>query len=288
MDKSQPGRVVRLLEMIKFSHTLFALPFALTGLVLAADGLPEFRVLLWVLAAMVGARTAAMTWNRIADREIDAKNPRTAERHLPAGTVRPAEAWLLLVGATALLIFSAGMLNPLCLKLSPLALFVLFLYPYTKRFTSLCHFVLGLSLAAAPLGAWIAVTGAWDARIYPLAGAVVLWVAGFDVLYALQDLEFDRAENLHSVPSRIGTAGSLFVARLLHVGMLGLLFYQGTLLSLGGFYWAGVTATAALLLYEHSLVSAKDLSKLDAAFFTMNGVISVVVFAGAFLDRVIR
>lgn len=284
MPESLRGRVSALLEMIKFSHTVFALPFALTGMVLAAQGLPGPGTVLGILAAMVGARTAAMAWNRIADAEIDAANPRTAGRHLPAGLVTPLEAWALTLGGAALVVVAAWALNPLCLRLSPLALAVLFLYPFAKRFTVACHFLLGLALAAAPLGAWVAVTGAWSWRILPLGVAVLLWVAGFDVLYALQDLEFDRSSGLHSVPQRLGRGPALRLAARLHVGVIGLLLLQAPLFGLGAWYLLGVACVAALLLYEHALVTPSDLRRLDAAFFTMNGVISVVVFAATFLD----
>ena len=278
------GRVGTLLEMIKFSHTIFALPFALTGMVLAADGLPGPGTILWILAAMVGARTAAMAWNRIADAAIDARNPRTAERHLPAGTVRVEEAWALTLAGVVLLLLAAWALNPLCLKLAPLALAVLFVYPYTKRFTTLCHYLLGLALAAAPLGAWMAVTGEWSWRILPLGLAVLLWVAGFDILYALQDLDFDRTEGLHSVPQRLGVGRSLRIAARLHLLLVALLALQVPLFGLGWWYAAGLLAVAVLLFYEHSLVTPYDLSRMDAAFFTMNGVISVVVFAATLVD----
>lgn len=271
-------RVVDLLEMIKFSHTLFALPFALTGMVLAADGMPKATVLGWILVAMAGARTAGMTWNRIADRHIDAKNPRTADRHIPAGRVAIGEAWLLLIAGVAAMELAAAMLNPLCLYLSPVALAALWLYPYTKRFTRWCHLFLGVCLSAAPLGAWVAVTGSLDWRIVPLALAVVLWVAGFDILYALQDYEFDRAAGLHSIPRVLGIRWSLIFARALHAAMFVFLLWQVALFGLGVVYLLGLMIVAALLIYEHTLVSPQDLSKLDAAFFTMNGVISVVVF----------
>ena len=278
------GRLGALLEMIKFSHTVFALPFALTGMVLAADGLPGVGTIFWILLAMVGARTAAMAWNRIADAAIDARNPRTADRHLPAGTVRPAEAWGLTLAGVGLLLLAAWALNPLCPKLSPLALAVVFAYPYAKRFTSLCHYLLGLALAAAPLGAWVAVTGEWSWRIVPLGLGVLVWVAGFDILYALQDLTFDRAEGLHSVPQKMGVGRSLKLAARLHVVLVALLVLQIPLFGLGWVYAAGVAAVAALLLYEHALVTPYDLSRMDAAFFTMNGVISVVVFAATLVD----
>lgn len=278
------GRVGALLEMIKFSHTVFALPFALTGMVLAAGGIPRLGTLVWIVAAMVGARTAAMAWNRIADARIDAANPRTAHRHLPAGLVRPGEAWALALGGAALLVLAAWALNPLCLALSPLALAVLFLYPYAKRFTAWCHYLLGLALAAAPLGAWIAVTGQWSWRIVPLGLAVLLWVAGFDILYALQDEAFDRKAGLHSVPQRWGRGAALKRAARLHAAVVALLALQVPLFGLGLWYGLGVAAVALLLLYEHALLTPRDLSRLDAAFFSMNGVISVVVFAATLLD----
>jgi 4-hydroxybenzoate polyprenyltransferase len=270
--------------MIKFSHTVFALPFALTGMVLAARGIPGFGTLFWIVAAMVGARTAAMAWNRIADAAIDAANPRTAGRHLPAGTVRPGEAWALALGGALLLVLAAWALNPLCLALSPLALAVLFLYPYAKRFTTLCHYLLGLALAAAPLGAWIAVTGQWSWRIVPLGLAVLLWVAGFDILYALQDEDFDRQAGLHSVPQRWGRGPALKRAARLHAAVVALLALQLPLFGLGLWYGLGVAAVALLLLYEHALLTPRDLSRLDAAFFSMNGVISIVVFVATLLD----
>lgn len=286
MEQARTGRLVDLLEMIKFSHTIFALPFALTGLLLAAGAIPSLWTIAWVVVAMVGARTAAMSWNRIADRDIDAKNPRTADRHLVTGKVTMNEGWLLTGAGVLLLLLAAWMLNPLCLKLSPIALTAIFLYPFSKRYTSLCHYLLGVCLAAAPLGAWIAVTGQWSWRIVPLGLAVVLWVAGFDVLYALQDLNFDREEGLHSIPSRLGVGGSLKLAARLHMIMLVLLALQAPLFGLGFWYLLGLAVVTGLLFYEHSLVTPDDLSGLDAAFFTMNGVISVVIFVATLLDVV--
>ncbi len=284
MQTGSGSRLATLLEMIKFSHTVFALPFAFTGMVLAAGGLPGPWVIVWVVVAMVGGRTAGMAWNRLADAAIDARNPRTADRHLPAGTVRPAEAWALVVGGVVLLELAAWALNPLCLALSPLALGVLFAYPFAKRFTWLCHFLLGLALAAAPLGAWVAVTGEWGWRIVPLALAVLAWVAGFDVLYALQDVAVDRAQGLHSIPQRLGVGPALKLAARLHLALVALLVLQIPLFGLGAWYALGVAAVALLLMYEHALLTPRDLSRLDAAFFTMNGVISVVVFAAVLLD----
>lgn len=283
MTKAVFDRISRLLEMIKFSHTIFALPFALTGMVLAAGGLPEGRVVFWIVAAMVGARTAAMAFNRIADRHIDAKNPRTADRHIPAGKVRLAEAWALTTGGAVLTVGAAAALNPLCLMLSPVALGAVFAYPYMKRYTWFCHYFLGICLSAAPLGAWIAVTGSWDWKIAPLAIAVVLWVAGFDILYALQDLEFDREEDLHSVPKLLGVKWSLRVAKALHAVVFLLFLLQAPLFGLSTVYLLGLFVVGALLVHEHSLVSPEDLSRLDAAFFTMNGVISVVIFVSVSL-----
>lgn len=284
MNSTVAGRVTLLLEMIKFSHTIFALPFALTGMVLAAGGLPPLAVVAWIIAAMVGARTAAMAFNRIADRDIDAKNPRTAMRHIPAGTVKLTEAWLLTAAGVVLTVFAAWKLNPLCLALSPVALAAVLSYPFFKRFTWFCHVFLGICLSAAPLGAWMAVRGTLDLEILPLAGAVVIWVAGFDVLYALGDVDFDRAAGLHSIPKALGISGSLYLARFLHAAMFGLLILNGTLFALGVWYYLGLAVVAGLLFYEHSLVKPSDLSRLDAAFFTMNGIISVVVFLFTSLD----
>lgn len=288
MVRALGGRVTDLLEMIKFSHTLFALPFALAGMMLAAGGLPESRVVVWILAAMVGARTAAMTFNRIADKEIDAKNPRTAMRHLPAGRVGAVEAWIMTLAGAGLTVFAAGMLNPLCLALSPVALAAVFAYPYFKRFTWFCHVFLGVCLSAAPLGAYMAVTGRLDPVILPLGLAVVLWVAGFDILYALQDLDHDRAAGLHSIPGVLGVAKSLILAKLLHGAAYLLFLVQIPLFGLGAYYWAGMAVVFILIAYEHSLVKVNDLSKLDAAFFTMNGIISVVVFLAAASDLLTR
>ncbi len=287
MAKSLFGRIKDLLEMIKFSHTIFALPFALTALLLASGKMPEGRVLLWVVVAMAGARTSAMAMNRIADRHIDAKNPRTASRHIPAGKVTLWDAWALTVGGAAALIFAAWMLNPLCFYLSPVALGAVYLYPYLKRFTSFCHYFLGICLAGAPLGAWMAARGDLDPKILPLALAVVVWVAGFDILYALQDLDFDKKEGLSSIPARFGVRGSLLLAKILHVAMIALLGWQIELFHLGAIYKAGFILVALLIVYEHSLLKPDDLSKLDAAFFNMNGIISVVVFLSVALDMAI-
>lgn len=279
-----------LLEMIKFSHTVFAFPFALTGAVLAslANGAPpSISQIAWICLAMVGARSGAMGLNRIIDARIDADNPRTAGRHLPAGTVGRAEAWGLVLASFALLLLAAWMLNPLCFYLAPVALFFLVLYSYCKRFTALAHLVLGLCLAAAPVGAWIALRGDLQWPIVVLGLAVLFWVAGFDIFYALQDLEFDRAHGLFSIPSRLGAGPSVQLARLFHLLMLGLLLLLPLGTELGGLYLLGVAAVAAMLWYEHRLVKPDDLSKLDAAFFNMNGYISVTIFAFTLADALL-
>jgi 4-hydroxybenzoate polyprenyltransferase len=273
------------LEMIKFEHTLFALPFAFLGMVLAAGGWPSWWTVLWIVAAMVGARSAAMGFNRLVDRRIDAANPRTAGRALPAGLVSSRWVAFFVAASAALLVFAAWELNPLAFYLSPLALAILFLYSYTKRFTWASHLVLGLSLAGAPLGAWIAVRG--DVRAAPLllAACVLLWVAGFDVLYALQDLEFDRRSGLFSIPARFGVVGALWISAILHGLMLGLLallprLYPG----LGAGFWIGWAGCVALIGWQHWVVRPGDLSRLNAAFFTANGLLSVWLFLATALD----
>lgn len=276
------------LEMIKFSHTIFALPFALTGALLAAGGLPTVRQTVWIILAMVGARTAAMAMNRLIDAEIDARNPRTAVRAIPAGLISKSLTLFFIIAATALMVLAAQMLNPLCLKLSPIALFFLLLYSYCKRFTALAHVVLGICLAAAPIGAWVAMRGAIDPPALVLGGVVLFWVAGFDILYALQDLEFDRSAGLHSIPVLLGVAGSLRAARIFHVIMIGLLFTLFNLMHLGIFFLIGILAAVTMLLYEHWLLRNGNLEKLDAAFFNMNGYISVAIVVFTALDVLTR
>ncbi|MEW6116199.1 MAG: UbiA-like polyprenyltransferase [Nitrospirota bacterium] len=272
------SKIVLYLRMIKFSHSVFALPFAFTGAVLAAAGIPATGKLLWITVAMVGARSGAMGLNRIIDRRIDAANPRTAAREIPSGKIRTVDATVFTVVSFAVFVLAAFMLNPLALKLSPLAIAVLFLYSYTKRFTWLAHFVLGIAISAAPLGAWIAVRGTVDAEVLPLSIAVVFWLAGFDVLYALQDIEFDRQYGLHSIPQRFGIARTLTLSRVFHLITWSLLFVNGVLFNLGIAYWIGMVFVGALLVYEHSLVRPHDLSKLNMAFFNMNGYISITIF----------
>lgn len=274
------------LEMIKIEHTLFALPFALMGMLLAAGGWPAWRTVAWIVVAMVGARSAAMGFNRLADRWIDARNPRTAQRALPAGQVTPLFVAIFVVASLGLLLLAAWRLNPLCLKLYPVAVVILLGYSYCKRFTSLSHLVLGLALAGAPLGAWIAVRGAVEATPFALAAVVVLWVAGFDILYALQDLEFDRGSDLYSIPARIGVAPSLAVSAVFHVAMLGILALLPRIYpaGLGWVYWLGLGGCAAMIAYQHAVVRPGDLSRLNAAFFTANGVLSVWLFAATAID----
>ena len=274
-----PFRQLRtVLEMIKFEHTLFALPFAFLGMVLAAEGWPGWRTVAWIVVAMVGARSAAMGFNRLVDREIDAANPRTATRALPAGLLAPRAVAVFVAVSTALLVVAAWQLNPLALALSPIALLVLFGYSYTKRFTWVSHLILGLALAGAPLGAWIAVRGDVAPTPFLLAGAVLLWVAGFDVLYALQDLDFDRRAGLYSIPGRFGVARALLIARGMHILMVVLLIVAAYSFRLPWPAITGVVVVTMLLGYEHSLVKPDDLSKINAAFFTVNGYISVLFF----------
>ena len=262
-------------RMIKFSHSVFALPFALASAAVAANGRVPWPELPWIVLAMIGARSAAMGFNRLADQAIDARNPRTAGRELPRGALSRREVWLFVSLSALALIGAAAMLNPLCLLLSPVALLVVLGYSYTKRFTSLSHLVLGLALSIAPVGAWLAVRGRFDAAPVVLALAVLCWVAGFDTIYSCQDVDFDRREGLRSLPALLGIRRALAVARALHVAAVVLLAVLYTLAPLHPIYLAGVAAVAVLLVYEHSLVSADDLSRVDAAFFTVNGWISV-------------
>ena len=264
------------LEMIKWEHSVFALPFALCGAMLAANGWPTVHQLGWIIVAMVAARSSAMAFNRLADAHLDAANPRTQSRALPSGTLTSGFVSIFVVISAAVFVLAAWQLNRLAFLLAPLALAIILLYSYTKRFTRWSHLVLGLALGIAPAASWIAVRGALDPRILLLTAAVVFWVGGFDVLYSCQDYEFDRERGLHSIPRHIGIPGALWVARLFHLVMLLLLAAVVVTFGLGKLAAAGVIAVALLLTYEHSLVSARDLSKLNAAFFTMNGVISVV------------
>ena len=270
-------------RMIKFSHSIFALPFALTSAALAAREGFRWSQILWIVLAMVGARSAAMGFNRLADQAIDARNPRTAARELPRGALRRTEVWAFVLASAGLLVVAAAQLNPLCLALSPLALALVFGYSYTKRFTELSHLVLGMALAMAPIGAWLAIRGRFALEPLVLGLAVLLWVAGFDTIYACPDVDFDRREGLRSLPARLGIAHALVVARLFHLGSVVLLLVLYALTPLHPVYLVGVFGVAALLVYEHSLVRADDLSRVDVAFFTLNGWISVGYFATTLL-----
>ena len=275
--------------MIKVEHTLFALPFAFLGMVLAADGWPPWPVVGWIVVAMVGARSAAMGFNRLVDRDIDARNPRTADRHLPAGLLTPGAVRLFVAASLGLLVLAAWRLNPLALKLSPVAIAVVLAYSYTKRFTYLSHVILGLGISAAPLGAWIAVRGDVAPAAFLLAGAVLCWVAGFDVLYALQDADFDRSAGLHSIPARFGVVGALWVSGALHAAMILALVLLPFVHSepLGAGYWIGVAGCLGLLFFQHWAVRPSDLSRLDAAFFQANGSLAVWLFAATAVDIVL-
>jgi len=275
------------LEMIKFEHSVFALPFALTGALLAARATahswPTLRQIVWIIVAMVAARTAAMTMNRIADLRYDKENPRTKMRALATGALSISFAWMFTTAAVALFFLAAWQLNLLALKLAPVALAALFFYSYTKRFTSWSHLFLGFALGISPAAAWIAITGSLDWRMLILCTAVTLWVGGFDVLYACQDVEFDKEAGLYSVPRRFGIANALWIARVMHLGVVILLSWLAASFGLPWLAWAGIVVVAGLLGYEHTLVKADDLSKLNAAFFTVNGYISILflLFWGA-------
>ena len=272
------------LEMIKWEHSVFALPFALCGAMLAARGVPTVHQIIWIIVAMVAARSAAMSFNRLADSSIDAANPRTRSRALPAGALTRKFVTSFVIVSSAIFVLAAWELNRLAFLLSPLALAVLLLYSYTKRWTRWSHLVLGFGLGIAPAAAWIAVRGSLDPRILVLTAAVTFWVAGFDVLYACQDYEFDQQAGLHSLPRYCGIGNALWIARSFHLSMLMLLVALVWMFGLGAFTIAGVVAVLVLLAYEHSLVSKDDLSKLNAAFFTMNGIISVIFFVFLALD----
>lgn len=285
-------RLVRYANLVKLPHTLFALPFALVGVVLASYvKVVTLRHVLWVAVAFTSARFAAMAFNRIVDRRLDALNPRTAQREIPAGIIGVREAAGAVAIASAIFLISASQLNPLCLALAPIALAWVLGYSYTKRFTPWAHLVLGLGLGIAPVGGFLAVTGAWSEpwwMLPVLAAAVMTWVGGFDVLYALQDVAFDRQTGLHSIPAAIGAHRALLVARALHVATVVGLGVVGWGVGAAWLYWVGVAVVATLLFYEHSLVKPGDLTKLDAAFFTMNGIISVAFFGFVLAERIWR
>jgi 4-hydroxybenzoate polyprenyltransferase len=281
------NRIRTVLEMIKFEHSVFALPFALTGALLAAratrNGWPTLRQVLWIVVAMVAARSAAMTMNRIVDLRYDRENPRTQQRALATGALSVSFAWIFTLAAVGAFLIAARQLNALALKLAPVALAVLFFYSFTKRFTNWSHLFLGFALGISPAAAWIAITGGLDLRMLILCSAVTLWVGGFDVLYACQDIDYDQRAGLYSVPRRFGIANALWIARVMHVCVVGLLAWLAASFALPWPAWVGIAVVAALLAYEHSLVKADDLSKLDAAFFAVNGYISMLflLFWGA-------
>jgi 4-hydroxybenzoate polyprenyltransferase len=289
---SGASRLARYASLVKLPHTVFALPFALVGVTLASYVAPVgARVVGWVVVAFTSARFAAMAFNRVVDRAIDARNPRTRSRELPSGALGVGEAVTSIAVASGVFVLAAGMLNPLCLALSPVALAWVLFYSYTKRFTRWSHLALGLGLGIAPVGGYLAVTGRWSEpwwMLCALALAVTAWVGGFDIFYALQDEAFDRREGLHSIPVAFGARGAVAIARLLHLATVALLALVGLATPGGGgglLYFAGVAVAAGLLVYEHALVRAEDLSRLDAAFFTMNGIISVTFFAFVIAER---
>ena len=282
-----PRTLRHFLDAIKFEHTVFALPFAYVAMVLAAGGWPGWRVVVWVTLAMAAARTLAMSVNRLADRLIDAANPRTAGRHLPAGLLRPWHMLLAVVVSGVVLALAAWMLNPLCFRLAPWAALFLIGYSYTKRFTWTSHWILGFTDGIAAAGGWIAVRGAFEPPAFVLWFALTVWIAGFDLIYACQDVDFDRRTHLHSYPARVGIGAALLCARICHLLTVAAFVVLGLMTGLGWLYWAGVVVVAGLFVYEHSLVSPDDLSRLDIAFFNINGYIAVILFAAVLGGRML-
>lgn len=273
-----------ILEMIKFEHTVFALPFAIMSAFIASNGLPQLAKLGWILVAMVGARSCAMAFNRLADADIDSKNPRTSTRAIPAGLITKGAVWVFTVVSAGLLVCAAWRLNPLAFALSPVALAVIMGYSFTKRFTALSHLWLGLALSISPVGAWIAITGRFDWTPIVLCCVVLLWTAGFDIIYACQDVNFDRKHGLHSIPARIGIRWALWISSALHVVAVVLLFVIPFLAELGLFYYIGVGIVVLIFIYEHAIVKPNDLSRVNLAFFTLNGTISLVLMALSIAD----
>jgi len=275
-------------EMIKLEHTVFALPFALSGLILGSTNLPGWDVVLWTILAFTGARAGAMTLNRLIDSKIDARNPRTSSRAIPAGRIRGRDAAIFAILSFLIMLFAASHLPPLCLYLSPIALFWLSFYSYTKRLTWLCHIVLGIALGGAALGGWVAAGGMLDtAAPWLLALSVSTWVAGFDIIYACQDFEIDRKEKLHSIPSRFGIAAALNISTALHVVTVTSMSLLGAQINAGIAFWVGMVMIAGMLFYEHNLVKPNDLSKVNAAFFNVNGFVSILAFFAILIDRII-
>jgi 4-hydroxybenzoate polyprenyltransferase len=277
-------KIALLLEMIQFKLTVFAMPFAFTGAFLAGRGLPRWTALLWVIVAMIGARTCAMGFNRIVDRKFDRNNPRTSARAIPAGTVRLSEAWTMVIVAAALFFFACRQLNPLTLQLAPFALALTLGYSLTKRFTSLCHLVLGVALAFSPLGGWVAVVGTLEHYPYVLSLAVLFWVAGFDTIYACLDADFDKETGLYSLPSLLGKERAFRLAGFFHMLAFVFFLFTGLQAGLNIFYYLGVALAAGALIYQHRLVRPEDLSKIHASFFSMNGFISVTIFVATWVS----
>lgn len=273
-----------ILKMIKFEHTIFALPFAVMSMFLASRGIPELGKISWILVAMVGARSCAMSFNRIADADIDASNPRTAMRAIPSGHLKKWETWIFTIVSASLLVLAAFKLNPLAFRLSPLALVVIMLYSYTKRFTSLSHFWLGISLAISPIGAWIAIKGQFDILPILLGLAVMFWTAGFDIIYACQDFNFDKRKGLHSIPVKLGIRVSLWISSGMHILTVCILISIGITSELGSTYLTGVGIVMAILIYEHAIVKPDDLSRVNLAFFTLNGMVSLVLMVLSIAD----
>ncbi len=269
--------IKKFIDLVRFEQTIFALPFAYLGVIVAAGKMPSFSVWLWVTLAMFGARTAGMSLNRIIDREIDRKNPRTRERLLPSGKITGTSVWLITFISLGLLVFSSWMLNPLCFKLSPLAVALLWFYSYCKRFTWATHLILGLVESAAPIGGWLAVTGTWSITPFFLGAAIIFWMTGLDIIYACQDYEFDRKEHLYSIPAVFGLDNALYISSFSHMVTVFFLLMFGIMAKSGIIYYGGLAVTSLLFIYEHSLVNPKDLTHVDRAFFTVNGWISIVI-----------
>ncbi|MBU0699996.1 putative 4-hydroxybenzoate polyprenyltransferase [bacterium] len=287
VPKLLPNRLMTLVELVKFEHTIFALPFAYLGAILACEGIPSLYYWVWITLAMIGARTAGMALNRLIDRCIDAKNPRTQNRALPRGLIPLGQVWLLILGSFILLLFSAYKLNPLCLILSPLAVALLVCYSWMKRFTWLSHLGLGAVLACAPIGGWLAIHGRFDIIPMILGLGVLLWAAGFDLIYATQDVDFDRQNRLYSIPQSFGIKNALLISRSFHILTVVALIVIGNMASLGLYYLFGVAITTILLIYEHRLVSPTDLSRVNQAFFTINGWISVGLLGFTIVDVIL-
>ncbi|AGF79275.1 4-hydroxybenzoate polyprenyltransferase [Desulfocapsa sulfexigens DSM 10523] len=281
-------KITVLLEMIKFKLTIFAMPFAFMGAFLAERGVPDALTFLWVVLAMVGARTCAMGFNRIVDARFDSANPRTADRAIPSGAVSSVEAWIMVIAAGALFFFAAWSLNPLTLKLAPVALGLTLFYSLTKRFTSFCHLILGVALAFSPLGGWVAVQGSLISYPWALSLGVLFWIAGFDTIYACLDADFDKKAGLHSLPSQLGQTNAFRLAVLFHIIAFCLFAFAGVQAGLNLVYYIGVLIAAGVIFYQHKLVNPNDLSKIKGSFFSLNGIISMVLFAATWLSLIIE